>query len=81
MARPRVRGDDRGTARAGHDLLRFSMVWIIVVANIIVVAVSLLFINHLAKLTTIQGIYIIPWILLLCFIGAYTANNHGVIAL
>jgi len=51
------------------------MVWTIAIANIVAVAVSLLFINHLAKLTTIQGTHIIPWILLLCFIGGYTANN------
>ncbi len=59
-----------------HLTLTFSMVWTIVIANILVVAVSLLFINHLANLTTIEGTHIVPWILLLCFIGAYTANNH-----
>jgi putative tricarboxylic transport membrane protein len=59
-----------------HLPLTFSMVWTIVVANIVVVAVSLLFINHIANLTTIRGSILIPFILLLCFIGAYTANNH-----
>ena len=58
-----------------HLTLTFSMVWTIVMANIITVAVCLLFINHLAKLTTVRGGLIIPVVLLLCFIGAYTSNN------
>jgi TctA family transporter len=56
--------------------LTFSMVWTIIIANVIVVAVSLIFINHLAQLTTIRGNLIIPFILLLTFIGGYTANNN-----
>lgn len=59
-----------------HLTLTFSMVWTIVVANVIVVAVCLVFINHLAKLTTLRGSLINPFILLLCFIGAYTSNSH-----
>jgi putative tricarboxylic transport membrane protein len=55
--------------------LTFSMVWTIVIANIVVVAVSLLFINHLAKMTTIRGDLLIPFLLLLTFIGGYTASN------
>ena len=55
--------------------LTFSMVWTIVIANIAVVAVSLLFINHLAKMTTIRGDLLIPFLLLLTFIGGYTASN------
>jgi len=44
-------------------------------SNIIVVAVSLLFINHIANLTSIRGTLVIPPIVLLCFIGAYTSSN------
>jgi TctA family transporter len=50
-----------------HLVLTFSMVWTMVVANIITVAFSLLFLNYLAKLT---------FILFFSFIGAYTSNNH-----
>ncbi len=60
-----------------HLTLTFSMVWTIVLSNIIAVSASLLFINRLASLTTIRGNMIIPWILLLCFIGGYTTNNHA----
>jgi TctA family transporter len=59
-----------------HLTLTFSMVWTIVVANILVVVVSLFFINRIAALTTIRGKLLIPFILLLTFIGAYTSHNH-----
>jgi hypothetical protein len=59
-----------------HLSLTFSMVWTIVISNIIIVAVSLLFINKIANMTTIRGALLIPFILLLAFIGSYTANNH-----
>ncbi len=58
-----------------HLTLTYSMVWTIVLANVIAVTVSLLFINHLAKLTTVRGSLINPLVLLLCFIGAYTSTN------
>jgi len=58
-----------------HLPLTFSMVWTIVVANLITVGASLIFLNQLAKLTTIRGHLLIPFILLLVFIGSYTANN------
>jgi TctA family transporter len=59
-----------------HLTLTYSMVWTIALSNIIIVVVCLLFINHLANLTTVRGNLLIPFILMLCFIGAYTTNNH-----
>lgn len=59
-----------------HLVLTFSMVWTMVVANIITVAVSLIFLNQLAKLTVIRGSILIPFVLFLAFIGSYTSNNH-----
>jgi len=47
-----------------------------VVANVITVAISLLFLNQVAKLTLVRGSLLIPFILFLAFIGAYTSNNH-----
>ena len=58
-----------------HLSLTYSMVWTMALSNIIVVAVSLLFINQLARLTVIRAHLIIPFILLLCFIGGYSANG------
>ena len=59
-----------------HLTLTYSMVWTIVLSNVVAVGASLLFINHLAKLTTIRSNLINPIILLLCFVGAYTSENH-----
>ncbi len=59
-----------------HLTLTYSMVWTLALSNVITVAVCLLFVNHLAKLTTIRGNLINPIVLLLCFIGAYTSNTH-----
>jgi len=58
-----------------HLTLTYSMVWTVAMSNVIIVPICLLFINHLAKLTTIKGSLMIPIVLLLCFIGSYTANN------
>ena len=60
-----------------HLALTYSMVWTIVIANIVCVAVSLLFINHIAKLTTIRGELMVPFLLFLCFVGAFTSNHYG----
>src|SRR3972149_2462315 len=59
-----------------HLVLTFSMVWTMVIANVITVAVSLLFLNQLAKLTTVRGTILIPFILFLAFVGAFTEHNH-----
>jgi TctA family transporter len=58
-----------------HLSVTYSMVWTLVIANITTVALCLMALNHLAKLTHIRGGLIIPFILLLIFIGSYTANK------
>ena len=59
-----------------HLKLTYSMVWTIALSNMIIVPVCLLFINHLAKLTTIRGGFLVPVIILLAFIGAYVGDNQ-----
>ena len=59
-----------------HLAVTFSMVWTIVLANVITVAACFMFLNHLAALTTVRGHLLIPVILVLVFIGSYTANSH-----
>jgi len=51
------------------------MVWTIILANIITVGVSFLFLNRLAQLTVIRGTVLIPFLTLLIFTGSYTNNN------
>jgi TctA family transporter len=55
--------------------LTFSMVWTIVLTNILCVLVCLLFLNRLARLTTIRANLIIPFLLLLIFIGGYAESG------
>jgi TctA family transporter len=60
---------------AKHLTLTFSFVWIIIVANIITVAVCFLFLNQLAKITNIKGTLLIPFLLLLIYLGGFTVKN------
>jgi putative tricarboxylic transport membrane protein len=55
--------------------LIFSMVWLIVVSNIITVTVCLLFLNQLARITQIRGALMIPALLALVFFGGYADTN------
>lgn len=53
----------------------YSMVWTIILANVITVAASFLFLQRLANLTNIRGTLLLPFLALLTFLGAYTNNN------
>ena len=53
----------------------FSMVWVLIISNIIVAALCFLILNHLAALTFIRGSLLIPFLMFLVFIGSFTANN------
>jgi TctA family transporter len=55
--------------------ITFSLVWIIVVTNVITVAVCFLFLNQLVKITYVRAGLLIPFLILLVFIGAFTTNN------
>jgi putative tricarboxylic transport membrane protein len=56
--------------------ITYSMVWTIVLANVITVAACFLFLNRLAALTNVPGHLLVPVVLVLVFIGAFTANNQ-----
>jgi TctA family transporter len=59
-----------------HLPITFSMVWTIVLANVVTVLACFLFLDKLAKLTSVRSTVLIPAILVLVFIGSYTSNNH-----
>jgi len=59
-----------------HLAVTYSMVWTLVIANVIAVVLCLFILNQLAKVTYIKGGLIIPIILLLVFVGSYTANGQ-----
>ncbi len=54
----------------------YSMVWTLVIANIICVILCLGILNHLAKITYVRGGLMIPFVLFLVFVGSYTANGQ-----
>jgi hypothetical protein len=62
-------------AKGGRLTLTFSFVWIIVVSNLITVAACLLFLRPLVKLTQIRGSLLMPFILLLIYLGAFAEKN------
>lgn len=53
----------------------FSMVWITVLSNLVAVAGSFLLLRQLVKLTFIRGTWLVPFLLVLVALGAYTASN------
>lgn len=59
-----------------HLSITFSMVWTLVIANVITVLLCLTVLDQIAKVTYVRGSLIIPFILLLVFIGSYTANGQ-----
>jgi TctA family transporter len=62
-------------SRGGHLSLTFSFVWIIVVSNIITTAICFLFLGKIAKITQVRSSLVIPFILLLVYLGAFAENN------
>jgi len=59
-----------------HLAVTYSMVWTLVIANVITVIACLALLPYLAMVTRIRGSLIIPFLLLLVFIGSYTANRQ-----
>jgi putative tricarboxylic transport membrane protein len=53
----------------------FSMIWVTVLANFIAVAAAFLFLKPLTRLTFISGPLLVPFLLLLLALGAYTSSN------
>jgi putative tricarboxylic transport membrane protein len=59
-----------------HLAVTYSMVWTLVLANIIAVLACLALLPYLALVTRIRGGLMIPFLLLLVFVGSYTANRQ-----
>jgi TctA family transporter len=53
----------------------FSMVWVLVLSNIIAVTVCFLFLQQLASMTQIKASMLVPFLVLFIAMGAYTAHN------
>jgi TctA family transporter len=62
-------------SQGGSLSLTFSFVWILVLSNIFTVCICFLFLNQLAKITQVRGSLVIPFILLLIYLGGFAENN------
>lgn len=58
-----------------HLDLTFSMVWVIVISNFLAVGLSFLFLRQLVALTFVRGTWLVPFLLVLVTLGAYTTHN------
>ncbi|MDA8228009.1 MAG: tripartite tricarboxylate transporter permease [Desulfitobacterium hafniense] len=56
--------------------LVFTMVWIIVIANLLTTGFGIFTAKKFAKLTTLPGTVLIPVILAVCFVGAYSVKGR-----
>ena len=59
-----------------HLDVTFSLVWTIVIANIITVLAALPLLKYLAMITAVRSSLLTPLILFLAFLGAFTSNGN-----
>ncbi len=62
-------------SQGGHLDLTFSFVWIVVVSNVITVSVCFVFLKQLARITEVRGSLVIPFLLVLIYLGGFAQNN------
>jgi len=62
-------------APKGHLAVTLAMVWTIVISNIITVAICLVFMGPLARITQIRSPLLVPFILVLVYVGAFAEKN------
>ena len=62
-------------APKGHLAVTLAMVWTIVVSNIITVAICLAFMGPLARITQIRSSVLVPFIMILVYVGAFAEKN------
>jgi TctA family transporter len=59
-----------------HLDITYSMVWILIVSNIITVGLCFLFLKPLADITRVRGSFVIPVIVILIVLGGFTNSNQ-----
>ena len=62
-------------SRGGNLDLTFSFVWIVVVSNIITVSICFIFLKQLARITEVRGSLVLPFLLVLIYLGGFAQNN------
>jgi putative tricarboxylic transport membrane protein len=63
-------------AQGGHLTLTLSMVWMIVLSNVIIVAGLFLILNQLAKVSYLDAHLLVPFVVALVFIGGFSDKNE-----
>lgn len=58
-----------------HVDVTYAMVWIMVLANLMAVGVAFAIAGQLAKLAFVRGTFLVPFLLLMLTLGAYTTHN------
>lgn len=59
-----------------HLDVTYSMVWVLIIANVITVLICFLFLQQLVSITRLKGSYVIPIIIVLIVLGGFTASNQ-----
>lgn len=54
----------------------YSLVWILLIANVMAVALSFLSLKPLMRLTFVSGPLLVPFLMVVLFLGAYTSSNN-----
>lgn len=54
----------------------FSMVWILLVANVLSIGLAFVFLRQLTKITQVKGLILVPIILSLVWLGAFSATTN-----
>lgn len=62
-------------SEGGHLPMVFQFVWLLVVANVFAVALSLLAAERLARITTVPGRRLAPMLIVLTLVGAFAERN------
>jgi len=57
--------------------LTYSLVWTIIIANLITVPLCFLFLKQLVYLTEVKGSILIPILLMLIYVGGFVTNTFG----
>lgn len=65
-------GKDLLTTQVGFT---YSMVWILLIANLLAVLLAFALLKPLMKVTFISGPLLVPFLLIVLFLGAYTSSN------
>ncbi len=59
-----------------HLDITYSMVWVLIVANVITVGACFLFLRPLARVTEVRSSFVVPGVIVLIALGGFTASNQ-----